>query len=622
MASDTHNNLTLDAILNGDSEQLLRLLASCYPAPSHESRHAISQDHLLELIKSIKPEEICSDSESRTFVEIVHSRIEPLDYIADPFYGLLVFTDKLFMTLSQLGKLDSAFHSALAGLKPYVASKLIQNPGFIFNIEHPFHIALSAIHQHAIGWQPSDGRVADKFLPKLEELIFQLANADDDSKVALIGNDIISFFNQNQTRLDKLENRLRDAEFGALRAKYAQQKTARLINQKLGGKKLPESVATFLKTHWRESLILIVIQLGTNSTQWAEAEKTTAALIDSFQPIDDDNEKRQAVFESIEGLSDKLRELTLSLSHDSDLQEQALADIEALHLDILKGGTVEYSPFDLIDNANPLNVASAKISSNLLEQVAKLKEGQWFISIDEDNKTSRMKLILKLEDIQQLLFCNQQGMKSGQFGFEEFAYRLSSRSIKPIRVTAQPRGSASTLLSKLFESHQQKLTAAAEKIEQARIKALAEAQALEKAQALTEQEEQVADNEAISNVPDTVIEEEKPLISDINVDNTSSDADYDERYKNAIEDIGKLSLQARVSITDDDGEEELCKLAVRLKSTGKYIFVDRAGMKKYEINESVLINWLVDQKACIIDHGSNFDDPLSNVVNSLRKKTL
>jgi len=621
MASDNLNNLTLDTMLAGDCEQLLRLLATCYPAPNHESRHPITPDQLIELIDSIEPQPATADKAFASIVDRVHQLIEPVEYIADPYYSLLVFTDKLFMTLDQLGKLDNAFQAPLSSLKPYVAKKIIQDPNFIFNIEHPFHIALSAIHQHAIGWQTSEGRVSDKFLPKVSDLIQQLANAGDDSDIALVCNEVISFFNQNQTRLDKLENRLRDAEFGALRAKYAQQKTARLINQKLGGKQLPDSVSKFLKTHWRESLILIVIQLGTNSTQWVEAEKATASLIDSFQPIDHDNEKRQAVFELIEGLSDKLRELTLSLSHDSTLQEQALADIEALHLNILKGEALEYSPFELIDNANPLNVANTKVSSSLLDQVAKIREGQWFISFNEDNNASRMKLILKLEDIQQLLFCNQQGMKSAQLGFEEFAYRLSSKAIKPIRLTAQPRGCATTLITKLFESHQQKINAAAEKIEQARLKALAEAEALEQAKATLEQDR----NEPIEKVDAAHNEKAKEntqTVSDISVQSPPPSDDYEQRYKNATEEIAKLTLQARVSFIDDEGEEELCKLAVRLKSTGKYIFVDRAGMKKHEINENQLLNWLIDQRACVIDYGSNFDDSLSNVVNSLRKKSL
>ena len=173
----------------------------------------------------------------------------------------------------------------------------------------------------------------------------------------------------------------------------------------------------------------------------------TRTLISSFQPAGDEVET-QTLYRIIPQLKDKLGKLLASLAHSPEQREAELALIEDEHVKILKGEPLDCVPCDLIDNTNPLSAPNTAISKGLLKPVTKLESGQWFLQ--QQDEEQRLRLAIKLEDAQQLLFVNMLGGKAGQYSFEEFAYQLSSRIVKPLKVSVQPKSSHLTLIGKLL----------------------------------------------------------------------------------------------------------------------------------------------------------------------------
>ena len=74
-----------------------------------------------------------------------------------------------------------------------------------------------------------------------------------------------------------------------------------------------------------------------------------------------------------------------------------------------------------------------------------------------------------------------------------------------------------------------------------------------------------------------------------------------------------------MSFTDEFGETARCKLAVKMKSSGRYIFVNTAGIKDRELQRDELIEHLMNGSASIVNLGVQFEDTLAQVVSSLRK---
>jgi hypothetical protein len=69
---------------------------------------------------------------------------------------------------------------------------------------------------------------------------------------------------------------------------------------------------------------------------------------------------------------------------------------------------------------------------------------------------------------------------------------------------------------------------------------------------------------------------------------------------------------------DEQGQAFRCRLAAMIKPTGKYIFVNRSGMKVAEETREGLARALKSGRMRILDDGMLFDRALEAVIGNLR----
>lgn len=74
-----------------------------------------------------------------------------------------------------------------------------------------------------------------------------------------------------------------------------------------------------------------------------------------------------------------------------------------------------------------------------------------------------------------------------------------------------------------------------------------------------------------------------------------------------------------VEFRDDDQRVTRCRLAAVLKTTGKYIFVSRAGIKVAEETAASLALILDQGGVTFLDDGQLFDRALESVIGNLRE---
>lgn len=83
--------------------------------------------------------------------------------------------------------------------------------------------------------------------------------------------------------------------------------------------------------------------------------------------------------------------------------------------------------------------------------------------------------------------------------------------------------------------------------------------------------------------------------------------------------VKKFSQGMWFDMLDDKGVNIRCRLAAYIKPSGKYIFVNRSGMKVAEKTQEDLAIALRDDKLSMLDNTMLFDRALETVVTSLRK---
>ena len=83
--------------------------------------------------------------------------------------------------------------------------------------------------------------------------------------------------------------------------------------------------------------------------------------------------------------------------------------------------------------------------------------------------------------------------------------------------------------------------------------------------------------------------------------------------------VDQLSVGNWLEMLQDDGSRLRCRLAAIIRGTGKYIFVNRAGMKVAEHTRDSLAQAIQDEEAFTLEDGLLFDRALESVIGNLRE---
>ena len=87
-----------------------------------------------------------------------------------------------------------------------------------------------------------------------------------------------------------------------------------------------------------------------------------------------------------------------------------------------------------------------------------------------------------------------------------------------------------------------------------------------------------------------------------------------------LQKVDTMAMGNWVELHQDDGKKFRCRLAAVIRSSGKYIFVNRSGMKVAEYNRQSLAQALKSGVVTGIDDGLLFDRALESVIGNLREK--
>jgi len=267
----------------------------------------------------------------------------------------------------------------------------------------------------------------------------------------------------------RLETRILEAETGRLRLENSRGLAAHVVNEAMQGKQMPEAFVVFLQGVWFESLVLIATREGVNSEHWKTADQLTRTLIATLDPPRQPRAKssdlpvflaaensgiekqRNQYFRIVENLSDELRGSLVSIEHDEDAVEDSLLAIEAVHVAIMQGHAVNAVEYQALTADNQLT-GQTRTSRTLKRLIKRVNEGNWFSIHNEQGAPHHIRLLLKMEKLERLVFTSRAGVKSFEATFAEFAYLLSSGSAYKIPCQGELQRH---LLKKLNDSRQQ-----------------------------------------------------------------------------------------------------------------------------------------------------------------------
>lgn len=589
------------------TEILLQALQRRYPTAHAEPANVSTQ----ELQNALRTLTVDPDITTKRLLVLLNERF-PAWVIAAPEKAIIASIDDCFRVIFKLIVLAPEVESQISTTIPELACQLLIFPGLPLSSAASLLTILDRLGEALIGWSAELGRSGDALLKHLEQTISAINTGTAD--IPSTATELKAFLDKDTTRISKLESRLCATETGQLRSRQSKNRAANMINEAMERNQFTASIITFLQGHWYDSVQLLVLEHGVDSDEWRRAAKITETIVWTYQPLIADDtalaQAKQHLYRVVASLATEIRELLVALKHNSQAIEAALHDIENDHINIIAEQPltcVRYAPL----NCDLAPSAHSRVSRLLLSKVHTLQSGQW-LAFKDGEQAIRIKLVLKLDDVKQLLFTNRNGVKVMEKSFEEFAYLLSSGTAKILHHDNIFSSTFSTYyLNLVEEQHRQQQrvnarearfhndVAASEQAQRALQKSAGEA--LQAQQKIDEQSRLAARNQRQSDAEDEANKQ-------VNVET---------RLRFAAT-VANLNIGAWLRLPSTDATLEECKLAVRIASADKMIFVNRTGIKIGEYNSEELTQLLVAGQAEIQDQGVEFEDTLAEVVSRLR----
>jgi len=418
--------------------------------------------------------------------------------LSDHDFAALAFIDLCCSTAITKARFPEAISLRLRAMAVLVADVALDQGVIALYQEHPIFSVFESVFDLSVGWSQRPARSQDIVLSKLDQVLLGLEllngapNPDADyslirhSLEVLLHQDILAFSATVARRGEKIEHRLMAAEDGKTKIARSRKLAAEMLNKAMQGNSLPEPVVQFLQQEWFDSLQLILNRGGLQSQAWLTAATLTKTLIATFQPQvsethrhvqpreDEEEEgaaqsnakangdekdaaRKQDLYRIIEHISPELRESLVSLTHDPVAADEALAMIEAEHVEVMIGNAINAFAFEDIAISDGL-LGKTRIAHSLLAPVQALKPGRWFVYV-VDGEVQHIKLTLKIDDLGYLLFTDINGLRVLQVSFEDFAYLMGSGAAVRLPSNGHFCEVVRALLDKLISRHLKKTEA-------------------------------------------------------------------------------------------------------------------------------------------------------------------
>jgi hypothetical protein len=585
-------------------DALLLFIGNQTPIERH--KHNVDSYDLQQCLLRLTP-----DAAQKLLAQL-SAKIEALETLAPRQLAAISITEQVLQAFFAQPIFRPELRALLQQFSAKIAANTLDRNGWLYSTQHPLRELLNQLGDFFAGWFAELGRSADASAQQIQNALLSV-ELDWQPTLQQINESV----SRDAARTQKLEQRLIDSETGAMKARRARQLATKTINGLINGKQIPRSAIDFFHGPWLQSLQLALIQQGDRSELWFRQRKLTETVIWSVQPIKDEVQ-RQQLFRVVGQIGDELRDTLISLAHNVEAKDDALKAIEQVHLQLIQNAAVDYMEAPLINQDDTLLDSNTTISRSLLAKVDALSVGDWF-DFPHQAEQRRLKLLIKQDDSQQLLFVNQLGVKILVQSFEEFAYQLASGGAIVLNTTQLFdtcwHNTLNELHTKMINAavHAERIATDARiknEIEQrtreaARLKAEAEAAALNAAKEQAEAERRDA----------ALLAEQQHRLDAI----AAQGADEAARLQRARLIASSLTIGAWLEWRNELGDVEKLKLAVMLPTSGKSILVDRNGIKKHEVLRDQLIQQLVDGTLTLINSGQQFEDSLARVVGGLRR---
>jgi Protein of unknown function (DUF1631) len=521
---------------------------------------------------------------------------------------------KIFNKINSERNLDAQLRQLTTALCEAASKKWLNDDSFYTSQEHPLRQFFNLAIAPTTHWCPRDSKFSQQFFDKFSQLINltittwsgATSSFQEDTHLLSQARDFRDWLEAEDRRAYMLETRLCETEVNNLKIISAESLVIDFLNRHLANHMLPNDLHLAFSETLKSELQYWAFNSDADTLLqlplWKSWQKMLPVLSQVF-PSNDNEIDDQWLYKQIPALLAEL-ERTLELpTNNTDNYVKLIDQLSHCLTLCIKKHSFFTSAFTAIPHSSGLNDSLTRIPQALLQQTEKVNQGDWFIIQNEAKEKIRCKLALKNPRIDQLLFVDQNGRKVMNKSNKDFAVCLSTGIAAPL----PPLDINQLILNELTAFINNKEFKNAETIPQLTDTLAAETEKEKEARTAAAQKAKKEAQELLEHSRKTDIS------NPVN--------ENQETEKNALETVNSLRVGAWFEINEksDNQKKQRAKLSVIINAADKFIFADQSGKKLAEYSRVQLVELIDKEQATVIRNGDDFADQLEKVIRTQRR---
>jgi len=489
--------------------------------------------------------------------------------------NVIKLVDMLFSFIMEDKNLPDPIKLLLSRLQiPFIKVALVDED-FFKKDGHAARRLLNEMATASIGWagEPNSGR-KDPLYDKISAIVEKiLSEFDNNFEIfSLLLADFVSFIEKERRRVMLFEKRAIDAEGGKAKAQVGRQYVEKQVASFLSGKAIPSIFSQFVRGPWSNILFLTYMRQGINSTQWADALEVAEDLVWTALPIQNSVHKKKFL-QKLPIVNNALHKGLKSISFNPIKQTKIFELLKTHHLALLQ---------------------DFRERSSIIQPESNVQANEQTVVENQSADVAPEDVVPEIDEHDAAIVAQQ---------------------------NATPMPSVASDETADAPEQDLQMASAAPAVEQVTT-VIADANAVndpqsdvsdEIAPSETEQEPQVqtpqvTTAEVIEEIVEQEIIEPKPMQEVV------EPVTPEPQYINLVDNFVVGVWFERV----EDDSTFRCRLAAIIRGTGRYIFVNRSGVKVAEETRDTLALQLQKGELRTLDDSMLFDRALESMITNLR----
>ncbi|GGY62980.1 hypothetical protein GCM10011613_03200 [Cellvibrio zantedeschiae] len=511
-----------------------------------------------------------------------HQKPQAINAVDDDVINLV---SMMFDFILDDRNLASPMKALIGRLQIPMVKVAIADKTFFSKGGHPARRLLNEMAMAALGWQESseENQRKDSLFNKMESIV-QTILSDFETDMAIFNNlltDFRSFLEKDKRRAQILEQRTIDAEDGKAKSERARLQVDSVLNRLTSGHDLPLPAQKLLRDAWGNVLFIISLKQGVESPEWQAGIRTAQQLVWSLTaPMSKEN--RQGLLKLVPQLLQKLRVGLEDISYSPFETTQLFKQLETLHLARLRSvPKIEDAPA-----APQIKVKLADVPTPAVA-VTRVKVAEVPAPVTAAPKAELAEVVADAAD--------EISSATNVSAANEPVVDSVVEEITPVSVVSVVADVAAESTNDVMQATQ---------VEAVDIPVLEEVVATPAVEPL------VPVGATLESLETFVVVNDEPLF-DVGADSLPEGDQH-------LSLVGNLTQGSWFEMQSEDGQKFRSRLAAIIRATGKYIFVNRSGVKVAEETRMSLALALKSGRLQVLDDGMLFDRALEAVIGNLR----